>query len=62
MKSVNSLDVIDGNNGTLNAGIITACVSPQSCDSDYATGVSVILNDSSAPPGPRTTMLRLISN
>lgn len=62
MKSVNSLDVIDGNNGTLNAGIITACVSPQSRDSDYATGASVILNDSNAPSGPRTTMLRLISN
>lgn len=59
MKSVNSLDIIDG---TLNAKIITACVSPQSWDSDYATGVSVILNDSNAPSGPRTTMLRLISN
>lgn len=51
MTSVHSLAVIDGNKGTLNAGIITARVSPQSRGSDYATGVSVILNDSDAPSG-----------
>lgn len=62
MTSVHPLAVIDGNDGTLDAGIITARVSPQSRGSDYATGAWVILNDSNAPSGPRTTMLRLISN
>lgn len=62
MELTKSLYVTDGKNGTLNTGIIPACLSPLSWDGDYATSGSVILNDGDAPSGPRTTMLQLISN